>query len=820
MVTTIIYPQEKSADITNIAFSLIDYLSNEKKLDVKAKLTATGFSITAGLKGNWKIILGLPLPFISVDLTKNDDKITVIIGSGNWKVFFICLVILGMVLLGVGFGWVILLLAAMGAWRQRQLLKHVCAFMDNNRNNASSLTTEQIKKYISLFIPTEIFKLAGRCEQSTKELSFELYKLAAEQRIEAACVKLGSFYYAGEVVEKDLQKAFDYWSRYPEKLDSDSALKLADMYRDGKVTKKDLQKAFELYQKVPKKLASNRILEICEQGTELDDFIKYAVSVYVERFDAGEKQLLDKILELYARLNDEKNLEKYQLIKARNGDIDLALELGKKFFEEGKKEAVELLEIANVKNDPVALRMLGEAYWVGKLVPEDNKKAIEWFRKAVEKGSLCAAEMLVGHYGEEEKDEIKLLKALEQEIALAESGKYVDKRDEFVLSDELYELAWLYCSGGDEGKISRDVPKGIELFEKAIDLGDTDSYLALAEIYSEEEYKTVDYDRAVYYCRKAVEANVDEAEDWLEDVLKEQKEASQQEELKKLLVNYKNDSTGETSLTLAKIYEEGNGIQKDDSKALSFYQDAAEKGNAEAVYHLGCIAENGIGMECGDIQQALELYELSGNLGYEPAFESLALLKDQLNKCRRSIISFFSGKRGDAILGGLNSEKKMAIAKYFAPVSFLMAGTYSGMLTEGKEHYSFAKKYRTSTDPRELSLAFLDALENACDEEVWDYFEWLFTHGVYWPCMFFSHKLWDMVEKSDDNELADFFATYISGCAMEGCLEAQGICAKLLDINFDDTNPKNYNKKEWEQRRPNIVAKLKEIFVVFPTNQL
>jgi len=84
--------------------------------------------------------------------------------------------------------------------------------------------------------------------------------------------------------------------------------------------------------------------------------------------------------------------------------------------------------------------------------------------------------------------------------------------------------------------------------------------------------------------------------------------------------------------------------------------------------------------------------------------------------------------------------------------------------------------------------------------------------------MFFTTKLWNMVEESDDDNLADFYATFIVGCALEGCLEAQGICAKLLDINLDDTIPKNYKKKEWEQRRPDIVAKLKKIFKTFPNS--
>ena len=80
--------------------------------------------------------------------------------------------------------------------------------------------------------------------------------------------------------------------------------------------------------------------------------------------------------------------------------------MGKKLYEEDQKESVELLTIAAQKEDTIALRMLGEAYWNGDLVQEDDEKAIPLLQKAAQKGSLNAAEILVIHYDEYDEDDL------------------------------------------------------------------------------------------------------------------------------------------------------------------------------------------------------------------------------------------------------------------------------------------------------------------------------------------------------------------------------------------------------------------------------
>ena len=58
---------------------------------------------------------------------------------------------------------------------------------------------------------------------------------------------------------------------------------------------------------------------------------------------------------------------------------------------------------------------------------------------------------------------------------------------------------------------------------------------------------------------------------------------------------------------LGTCYENGTGVEKDEQKAVEWYQKAAEQGNATAQYNLGYCCQNGIGVE-KDAGKTAELY--------------------------------------------------------------------------------------------------------------------------------------------------------------------------------------------------------------------
>lgn len=62
------------------------------------------------------------------------------------------------------------------------------------------------------------------------------------------------------------------------------------------------------------------------------------------------------------------------------------------------------------------------------------------------------------------------------------------------------------------------------------------------------------------------------------------------------------------------MYDEGNGIERDQSQAVRWFRAAAEQGHAIAQFNLGSMYENGEGVEA-DGAEALYWYQAAGNQG-------------------------------------------------------------------------------------------------------------------------------------------------------------------------------------------------------------
>lgn len=83
----------------------------------------------------------------------------------------------------------------------------------------------------------------------------------------------------------------------------------------------------------------------------------------------------------------------------------------------------------------------------------------------------------------------------------------------------------------------------------------------------------------------------------------------------------------EDAYTLAKLYsvgDEEDGIPKDPIKAAIFYSVAADKGNPDAVYKLGCCFEQGIGVE-KNMTETVKLYQRAADMGIAQAMYKLGL---------------------------------------------------------------------------------------------------------------------------------------------------------------------------------------------------
>ena len=71
-------------------------------------------------------------------------------------------------------------------------------------------------------------------------------------------------------------------------------------------------------------------------------------------------------------------------------------------------------------------------------------------------------------------------------------------------------------------------------------------------------------------------------------------------------------------------------MEVDYAKARDYYEQAAAKGNADALNNLGVLYHNGYGVE-RDYNKALEYYQKAVDAGSQKAVENLANLREKMN---------------------------------------------------------------------------------------------------------------------------------------------------------------------------------------------
>ena len=144
------------------------------------------------------------------------------------------------------------------------------------------------------------------------------------------------------------------------------------------------------------------------------------------------------------------------------------------------KEATRRVE---QKSDPKSMTLLGELYADGLGVPNDDKKAAEWYKLAAARGdreAMFALAMfkMTGRGGPADRAEAARL--------LAEAAKL----GHVVAA---YDLALLYLEGQ---VVPQDFTRAAELMRKAADAGSPEAQYALATFYKEGRGVTKDLDRS------------------------------------------------------------------------------------------------------------------------------------------------------------------------------------------------------------------------------------------------------------------------------------------------------------------------------------
>ncbi len=288
---------------------------------------------------------------------------------------------------------------------------------------------------------------------------------------------------------------------------------------------------------------------------------------------------------------EKKKLE-FKLIKLRSelGDPSDYLKLAW-LYENGTgvsqndSEALEWYRKAAEKGNADAQIELGKRYFEGRGVSANEAEAVVWYRKAADKGNTEAQLELGDRYFEGRGVEQKYSTAAEWYRKAAEQG----------IARAQYQLGLMYSQG--QG-VERNYVEAAEWYRKAAEQGSKEAQRSLAGLF---EYG------------KGVGQSYAEAEKWY---LKAAGQGSKEAQYSLGLI-YAYGKGGVRSNTeafrwfhkaaeqgyppalyrLGSMYEYGTGISQNDEAALEMYREAAEKGNRWAQRHLGYLYSSGIGAE-------------------------------------------------------------------------------------------------------------------------------------------------------------------------------------------------------------------------------
>ena len=257
-----------------------------------------------------------------------------------------------------------------------------------------------------------------------------------------------------------------------------------------------------------------------------------------------------------------------------------------------------------VQGDPVAQFCLAFMYKHGKGVPPDPQKAIEWYTKAAEQGYASAQNNLGVMYER-----------------IGEQALLLDERAG--VSNFLKAMKWFQEAGKQGNPIAQFNAALIYQLDaflsthptKAIESGH--HVVNWNEKAAAQNYPPAQYELATIYRTGCPGVAVN-----LEKVLELLTEAASPNP--DLVSPYKK-GYAPAQHDLATMYSRGDGVNRDHTEAVKWYQMAAEQGDADSQFSLGLAYHDGKGKNI-DGKEAIKWYRMAAQQGHAAAQNSLSTI--------------------------------------------------------------------------------------------------------------------------------------------------------------------------------------------------
>ncbi|WP_104740438.1 SEL1-like repeat protein [Helicobacter bizzozeronii] len=282
-------------------------------------------------------------------------------------------------------------------------------------------------------------------------------------------------------------------------------------------------------------------------------------------------------------------------------------------YTETMPKALEYFSKLAKEGDARGYKGLGDVYyWGGTGVESDLKKAFQYYQKAAKMGNVGAYVALAGFYacGFKSGNLVvakNLPKSLEYDHKAGKMGnseaylhlgylykfgdcapKDIKKALQYFKQSALMGnveaciiLGGMYESGRD---VSKDTQKAIEYYQKAGEGGNKDGYLVIADMYVIGDGVPQDDQKALEYYQKSYHNNVDAYEALgrayssyavgmppsVKNIPKALKYLKKAAELGSM----------DAYVVLGDMYKRGEGVPKDEQKAMHYYDKACDLGDA------------------------------------------------------------------------------------------------------------------------------------------------------------------------------------------------------------------------------------------------
>ena len=280
---------------------------------------------------------------------------------------------------------------------------------------------------------------------------------------------------------------------------------------------------------------------------------------------------------------------------------------------EKKKLEFKLIKLRSELGDPSDYLKLAWLYENGTGVSQNDSEALEWYRKAAEKGNADAQIELGKRYFEG-----RGVSANEAE-AVVWYRKAADKGN----TEAQLELGDRYFEGrGVEQKYST----AAEWYRKAAEQGIARAQYQLGLMYSQGQGVERNYVEAAEWYRKAAEQGSKEAQRSLAGLFEYGKGVGQSyAEAEKWYLKAAGQGSKEAQYSLGLIYAYGKGGVQSNTEAFRWFHKAVKQGYPPALYRLGSMYEYGTGISQND-EAALEMYREAAEKGYRLAQRHLGYL--------------------------------------------------------------------------------------------------------------------------------------------------------------------------------------------------